>query len=184
MIVISDPKITKEIFSTDAAFTGRFPVFQMYEGETHGVIFSEGETWEVHRRFLLRQLRDFGFGKSSMQSLISDEVSELIENLKKKKGTPVEDIRGNLKLAVVNSLWRILTSKRFKQDDPQLLRFANESIEYENESFFVFVVNERRKIIQFCCICFKGLQRSIPGWGCSHHDTLVEKLVPRMEWLQ
>lgn len=89
-----------------------------------GIVGSQGERWEVHRRFLLRQLRDFGFGKSSMQALISDEVTEVIERFKKRVGTPVGEIRQTLRLAVVNSLWRIISSKRFDQDDPALSKLS------------------------------------------------------------
>lgn len=127
IVVISDPKLTKEIFSSEPAFTGRLqvPVFQLYEEHPGiGIITSEGDRWEVHRRFLLRQLRDFGFGKSSMQALITEELSEMIERLKKRAGTPVGELRKTLRLAIVNSLWSILISKRFDQDDPELLKLS------------------------------------------------------------
>jgi hypothetical protein len=39
---------------------GRFP----------GVVFSVGNYWRELRRFMLRNLRDFGFGKASMQETI------------------------------------------------------------------------------------------------------------------
>lgn len=113
--------MVKEIFSNDFAFTGRVQSkgFQLYERPGLGIIASEGERWEIHRRFLLRQLRDFGFGKSTMEGLIMDEANELIETYKQKAGTPITLIREQVKLAVINSLFRILTSKRFKQDDPK-----------------------------------------------------------------
>ncbi len=47
-----------------------------------GIVGTEGELWEVHRRFLLRQLRDFGFGKSTMEQLVldADKRKKLGEN--------------------------------------------------------------------------------------------------------
>lgn len=76
-VIVSDPKLAKEMFS-EHVFSGRLiaPAFSFYMDtpELTGIVQSEGELWEVHRRFLLRQLRDFGFGKSSMESLIMDEV--------------------------------------------------------------------------------------------------------------
>lgn len=72
---MSDPKLAKEIFS-EHEFSGRFqvPEFAMYMDtpDLNGIVMAEGELWEQHRRFLLRQLRDFGFGKSSMEALIMD----------------------------------------------------------------------------------------------------------------
>ncbi len=45
------------------------------QGRPPGVILSNGPYWREIRRFLLRNLRDFGFGKSSMEELFHDEVS-------------------------------------------------------------------------------------------------------------
>ena len=42
-----------------------------------GIIFSDGKTHQEQRRFMLATLRDFGFGKSDMESLINDEVWHL-----------------------------------------------------------------------------------------------------------
>lgn len=43
-----------------------------------GIIMTEGQLWSEHRRFVLRHLRDFGFGKSSMEQLIKNEVYDLV----------------------------------------------------------------------------------------------------------
>lgn len=108
-MIICDPKLAKELYSLDA-FSGRaiIDVFFMYEAEPRGVVNTEGNIWEVHRRFSLRQLRDFGFGKNTMESLIMDEVHEMTEMLKKKGGKPVGEIKEKFSLAVVNSLWTIV----------------------------------------------------------------------------
>lgn len=100
-----------------------------------GVFSSEGDLWEVHRRFLLRNLRDFGFGKSAMEQLIMDEVTEVISNYNTTQGQPVTNIQKNLRLAFVNGLWTILTSKRFSHDDPKLLKIATNTTERFNEVF-------------------------------------------------
>ena len=51
------------------------------EGEMPGVISTSGRYWREQRRFLLKNLRDFGFGKSSMESLIQDEMVKLCSKL-------------------------------------------------------------------------------------------------------
>ena len=38
------------------------------------VILSEGRTWVEQRRFALRTLRDFGFGKQGMEEMTQEEV--------------------------------------------------------------------------------------------------------------
>lgn len=126
-VIISDPKLTKEIFSNDALLTGRQKAsqFDMYEEHSLGLFTADGERWEVHRRFFLRQLRDFGFGKSSMENLILEEVDIVVEKYRKMCGQPVTGMRDSLRLALVNSIWQILSSQRFDHDDPELLKLSD-----------------------------------------------------------
>ncbi|ODN00935.1 Methyl farnesoate epoxidase [Orchesella cincta] len=123
-VIISNPKWIKEIFATDPIFSGRMRIesFEMYPNESMslGIVSSEGEFWETHRHFLLKQLRTFGFGKSCMEQLVLEEVQEVIERFKKTEGKPINDLKTVFILAVINSLWTILTSKRFNHDDPKL----------------------------------------------------------------
>lgn len=126
-VVVSDPKWIKEMFSQDTAFAGRqiFEGTEMYEFEQLGIISSEGELWQVHRRFLLRHLRDFGFGKSSMEDMILGEVHETIERMRQFKGGPVNQIKDVFQIAIVNSLWMIVGSKRYQHDNPEVLEILH-----------------------------------------------------------
>jgi hypothetical protein len=46
-----------------------------------GVISTTGKYWREQRRFLLKNLKDFGFGKASMESMIQDELAKLCSKL-------------------------------------------------------------------------------------------------------
>jgi len=89
-----------------------------------GIVNSEGELWETHRRFLLRQLRDFGFGKSKMEELIIDELHEVIKRFQATEGKPTGSMKETLSLAVINSLWTVVSCQRFQHDDPQLMKLV------------------------------------------------------------
>ena len=39
--------------------------------------------WTEQRRFALKHLKDFGFGKIGLQGVIQDEVEDLVNHLKK-----------------------------------------------------------------------------------------------------
>lgn len=84
-----------------------------------GILFQEGSEWHEQRRFALRNLRDFGFGKTSMEEMIMDEVKELIQGIKQDSGRPILT-QNRFNIAVLNALWTITTGNRFKQDDPEL----------------------------------------------------------------
>ena len=50
-----------------------------------GVFFSNGQEWHEQRRFALRHLKDFGFGKAGMEETIMEEVEKAIKMLSKGK---------------------------------------------------------------------------------------------------
>lgn len=85
-----------------------------------GVVASDGKEWVEQRRFTLRHLRDFGFGKNYMESLIMDEANEFISWLKSQESVPV-NLQHAFELSVLNALWVITTGKRFQKNDDQFL---------------------------------------------------------------
>jgi hypothetical protein len=94
------------------------------------LINSDGENWEQLRRFTLRQLRDFGFGKHSMEETIMVEVNEFLDILKAQGEKPLDKIKEKMLLAVVNSVWSISAGSRYKQDDKALLSMTENANEY------------------------------------------------------
>ncbi len=48
-----------------------------------GVILTNGQYWKEQRRFLLKSLKDFGFGKKSMETFLLDEVAKLCSKMSK-----------------------------------------------------------------------------------------------------
>lgn len=53
------------------------------KGQSPGVIMTNGQIWREQRRFLLKNLRDFGFGKNSMEGIIQEEMAKLCSKLSK-----------------------------------------------------------------------------------------------------
>ena len=84
-----------------------------------GLVASEGQEWVEQRRFSMRHLRDFGFGKSTGEELITNEMKEFIQGLDKNVGKPVS-INKSFSVAVLNTLWMIMSGVRYEQDDPRL----------------------------------------------------------------
>jgi methyl farnesoate epoxidase/farnesoate epoxidase len=85
------------------------------------LIFTEGDQWLEQRRFTLRHLKDFGFGKKTMESVIQEEVSDLIERFKETAGKPIST-ENAFNAAILNAIWSIIAGDRFKQDDPELMK--------------------------------------------------------------
>ncbi|KAH0631501.1 hypothetical protein JD844_005845 [Phrynosoma platyrhinos] len=74
-------------------FSGRgdFPVFYRFT-QGNGIAFSNGEKWKVLRRFSLHTLKNFGMGKSSIETRIQEEAQCLVQEFRKTGGAPFNPI--------------------------------------------------------------------------------------------
>ncbi len=97
-------------------------------GPLAGVIMSQGKAWTEQRRTALKVLRDFGFGKSTMEEMIQDEVKQFIAYLKQTSCTPI-DIAGKFNLPILNALWKITVGESFEYSDPKLIEILEKLTE-------------------------------------------------------
>ena len=104
---------------------GHWTVGKKIPGMSAGVAFSQGTYWKEQRRFLLRHLRDFGFGKTSMEDTLLDEVDKLCNEYSKVEGTPM-CLDNTMNLSVINSLWSILTGEKLPIMDPKLVKIVSD----------------------------------------------------------
>lgn len=77
---------------------------------------TDEELWHEQRKFVLRHLRDFGFGRRTMAGLVEDEASELVKFFRQRvapQGTvmPMRDAFG---VYVLNTLWTMLAGIRYR----------------------------------------------------------------------
>ena len=129
IVLVGDLKVAKQLFNhpdmqgrttkNDAMRNQFFENRGTVGKQVHGVLFSDGPLWAEQRRFALKTLRDFGFGKAKMEELINEEVEVFNEALKSYGGEPI-DMAGKWNLPILNSLWRITVGQRFDYDDPKL----------------------------------------------------------------
>ena len=72
----------KELFARED-FSGR-PVSKFLEENRffgklpQGILNTEGHQWITQRRFALKTLKDFGFGKKSLEATVNIEIDEII----------------------------------------------------------------------------------------------------------
>ena len=135
-VVVADFDILKEILKSDAICDrqdmtpineyrpGHWTVHQENKGSQPGVSFSQGRYWKEQRRFLLRNLRDFGFGKSEMEDTLLDEVDNLCVEYSKLVGKPIS-LHNTMNISIINALWSILTGEKLLLNDPKLLKIVS-----------------------------------------------------------
>ncbi|XP_075830114.1 cytochrome P450 2C70-like [Microtus pennsylvanicus] len=88
-----------------------------------GIIFSDGEIWKQTRRFSLMVLRSMGMGKKTIEDQIQEEVSHLLEALRKTNGSPC-DPSYLLTCVPCNVISAVIFQHRFDYNDEILREFV------------------------------------------------------------
>ncbi|CAL8124694.1 unnamed protein product [Orchesella dallaii] len=119
-----------EEYLTKTEFSDRYCNAWMQERTFHkqlGIIFGKyPDPWQEMRRFSIRTLRDFGYGKrNKMLSVIHDELTDIVYELK----TSINENNGihnfdscYFTISTLNVLWSMLAGVRYEHRDPKLLR--------------------------------------------------------------
>nr|XP_033330964.1 probable cytochrome P450 303a1 [Megalopta genalis]XP_033330973.1 probable cytochrome P450 303a1 [Megalopta genalis]XP_033330978.1 probable cytochrome P450 303a1 [Megalopta genalis] len=85
IVVLNDHESIRAML-TDEDCDGR-PIGPVYEtrtfGKRRGLIVVDENLWVEQRRFVLKQLREFGFGRKSMAMIIEEEAQWLVQHFKK-----------------------------------------------------------------------------------------------------
>ena len=83
LVLVTEFKLAKELFAKEE-FSGRPKHYwhehvKGYHGRNLGITNSDGPKWTEQRRFALKHLRDLGFGRKSLDSVMVCEVDQVID---------------------------------------------------------------------------------------------------------
>ncbi|XP_075544608.1 cytochrome P450 2A4-like [Dermacentor variabilis] len=81
-----------------------------------GITGLNGNAWLENRRFCLHVLRDFGFGKKSMEEHIREEAEYLFDKIRSFRGIPV-DIKEYLVPSMSNNITALVFGRRYQFED-------------------------------------------------------------------
>ena len=92
-------------------------------------MLTNGDQWSHQRRFALKTLKDFGFGKQFLESTINTEIDEMITKYSLHQG----DIKigSDFNIPVISILWKIVSGSRITMDSTESVRM----VELVNEIF-------------------------------------------------
>lgn len=85
-----------------------------------GITCTDGNLWCTQRNFVVKHLRSLGFGKTTMEVMINEELQEVLQILKNEH-TDVQ-IGNILAPSVLNVLWALTAGTRISRTDPRLSR--------------------------------------------------------------
>ena len=76
------------------------------------MLFNDGEEWKTQRRFILKTLKDFGFGKKSLEGVLVEEADNIGEFFRQQNGKPIL-VQNLFNVAILNVLWIIVANHRY-----------------------------------------------------------------------
>ncbi|XP_069316820.1 cytochrome P450 2C21-like isoform X2 [Eulemur rufifrons] len=119
-VVLHGYKAVKEaLIDRGEEFSGRgsLPVFEELT-QNSGIVFSNGKIWKRTRHFSLMVLRNMGMGKKTIEERIQEEISYLVEMLKKTNASPC-DPTSLLACVPCNVICSVIFHTRFDYNDPK-----------------------------------------------------------------
>ncbi|KAI1892062.1 hypothetical protein AGOR_G00150110 [Albula goreensis] len=121
-VVINGYSLVKEALIVQGSTFAARPDLPLHRGinKCQGMAFNTGYSWKQQRRFTVSTLRNFGVGKSSLESRIMEEFTFLHQAMLEKKGEPF-DAHFLVNGAVSNIICSVVFGRRFEYTDKQFL---------------------------------------------------------------
>ncbi|KAF2355063.1 Cytochrome P450 [Trinorchestia longiramus] len=113
-MILYDYNTAKEVMAR-AEFSDRpdfFSAFSLDDKKLGGVVGSNGAHWQHDRRFVLRNLRNLGMGKSYLEEAINIEAKALVEDLKKYNDEAI-NYPDSFRTVALNIIWQMVASTRY-----------------------------------------------------------------------
>jgi len=119
LVFINEPKLIRDLLGRDqTAGRGRSKMGLAMKswGKPLGIIDPDNTAvWKEQRRFILRNLKELGFGRKSEES-VQEEANNLVDHLlasSKEKEEEDTLVKEQFSIPVVNVIWRMVASKTF-----------------------------------------------------------------------
>lgn len=127
LVFLNEPKLIKEVLNMEeVAGRAHLGCAMKSWGKPLGLVDPDiGPVWKEQKRFVLRCLRDQGFGKRSEES-VQEEAKHLVRHiLDATSGGEDFLIKGIFNIPVINVLWKMVGNKTFHWDSIEAKRFVD-----------------------------------------------------------
>lgn len=115
VVVITDLSTAKEVFNNPSAAKRSPHVFHMMPDGV-GLASVNGTEWTEQRRFTVMQMKNLGFGKSSWEKMVQNEVHNLLDFIAQSNGHPV-DIYPQLSEGISMNVLSLATGRPIPEGD-------------------------------------------------------------------
>lgn len=142
LIFVGGSKTTNELLVKRGDVLGRKPYF--FIGTeiflNAGVFASSGQLWKEHRTFGITSLRNFGFGKRTLQTRIMEEIDYFLAEVDSYKGKPF-DIQPLISKSIANVIAALVFGKRFELTDRTSAEMCSLLNEFVSSTAFQSSIN-------------------------------------------
>lgn len=122
----------------------------------HGLVITDGEEWQEQRRFCFKTLKNFGFGKSSLETIMQEEIKKFCSELRQECQEGSVDLSHRFNVMVISILWRIIGGKSFDYQDKSFV----ELVSHLNKGFSAIAPTPKLAIL----FAFPFLRKLFPKW--------------------
>ena len=111
LVMINDWRLARTLFAKEE-FSGRLENYttrwaKSVGGKNLGLSFIDGPFYHSQKIFLVKQLKQFGFGKTSLETVILEQANNLVDYLEENTGRQVIN-KGVFAMPVINILWSMM----------------------------------------------------------------------------
>jgi len=130
-----------------------FDAFSLDDRKKGGVLFANGHYWLHDRRFVLRNLRNLGMGRSTLEGAVQREAGALVDALRQFGGqpTPAPLI---LRTVPLNIIWQMVAGKRYPLESKEVMAV------FETTQAF----RKNFTVLAFLYAISPVLRKLTPGW--------------------
>ncbi|XP_066260032.1 probable cytochrome P450 303a1 [Euwallacea similis] len=125
IVIMYGPAEIKEMsMSEDLLGRPLGPFFSMRTWNKRlGIILTDREFWQEQKKFVLRHLKEFGYGTGNMSELIQGETLHLLKYIDKsigEKDSTIFNMESMFSVSVLNSLWLMLAGVRYSPEQSEM----------------------------------------------------------------
>nr|WBY51147.1 cytochrome P-450 [Holotrichia parallela] len=182
IVVVCSHSAIREFLQSDdldGRPTGLFFEIRTF-GSRQGLMMTDESLWHEQRRFIVRHLREFGFGRRNMSAMIEDEAQLMVDHFKSKiiktKNYGILQMDKVGGIHILNTLWMMLAGTRYSPEDTEVNKLQANLNELFKNADMVGALFSQFPLLRFIAPDFSGYNLYMKS-----HEPLWQFIIEEVE---